>query len=143
MKHSAGIIAYRKNDKGELEFFVGHPGGNKYYYWAFLKGLVEDGEDVAETAIREFREECGQPLEWLTPSDLTLLGTIRQSVHKKVTVFALEYGDIDPDECFSNLADNGKVYEIDKYKWMTYDELKDHTHPTHLILYQKIKDKLN
>ena len=27
MEYSSGIIPFRKNKNGEIEFFVGHPGG--------------------------------------------------------------------------------------------------------------------
>lgn len=66
MIYSCGIIPFRVNDMGELEFFVGHPGGNyqgQENYWAFLKGTVENDESWAETAIREFKEETGLTLE--------------------------------------------------------------------------------
>ena len=142
MKHSAGIIPYRRNHKGDIEYFVGHPGGNKYNYWALLKGEVEDGEDLASAAIREFKEETGLELDWLKPSNLTPLGSVIQSVHKKVTAFALNYGSIIPENCFSNMADNCNWPEIDEYRWMTFAELKDCTHPTHLCFYKLLENAL-
>ena len=33
---------------------------------------------------------------------------------------------------------DGVTPEIDKYKWMTYEELEDRTHETHLIFYKKL-----
>ena len=62
MIYSAGIIPFRRNSKGEVEFFVGHPGGVGWQwkdYWAYLKGGVEGEETWEETALREFREESG------------------------------------------------------------------------------------
>lgn len=41
MNTSCGIIPFRKNESGEMEFFLGHPGGNwgnQRELWMFLKG---------------------------------------------------------------------------------------------------------
>ena len=65
MIYSAGIIPFRRNNNGETEFFVGHPGGEMWKnrnYWAFLKGGVEEGETWQDTALREFTEESGVSL---------------------------------------------------------------------------------
>ena len=85
MEYSSGIIPFRRNEKGELEFFVGHPGGVGWQwrdYWAYLKGGVEEGEEWEETALREFKEESGLPLTNITKSDLIPLGTAKQNKHK-------------------------------------------------------------
>ena len=73
MIYSAGIIPFRRNSKGEVEFFVGHPGGVGWQwkdYWAYLKGGVEGEETWEETALREFREESGLKLEGITEKNL-------------------------------------------------------------------------
>ena len=59
MIRSAGIIPFRENSEGTLEFFVGHPGGMARPYWAYMKGQVEEGEDVPHAAMRELAEESG------------------------------------------------------------------------------------
>lgn len=141
MKYSAGIIPFRENKKGELEFFVGHPGGASWSqrnYWAYLKGGVEKGEDYSTTAIREFKEESGLSMKDC-PSDMLIpLGSVLQNPRKTVVAFGLYYPNIDPSECHSNMADNGLNPEIDKYQWMTYEELKKCTHPQHLHFYEKL-----
>ena len=48
------------------------------------------------------------------------------------------YPDIDIETCFSNMADNGLNPEIDKYAWMTFDELKEKTHRMHINFYEQI-----
>lgn len=146
MEYSAGIIPFRRNNKGELEFFVGHPGGVGWQwkdYWAYLKGGVEEGENWKETALREFSEESGIPIERLANKELISLGTSRQNKHKIVIAFGLYYPDIDPDECFSNLTEDGMTPEIDKYAWFTFDELREKTHPMHINFYEQIIDMVS
>ena len=141
MIYSAGIIPFRRNSKGEVEFFVGHPGGVGWQwkdYWAYLKGGVEGEETWEETALREFREESGLKLEGITEKNLIPLGTSKQNKHKIVVAFGLYYPNIDPEKCFSNMADNGLCPEIDKYAWFTFDVLKEKAHPMHINFYEHI-----
>lgn len=141
MDYSAGIIPFRINEDNEMEFFVGHPGGifweNKDY-WAFLKGGVEKGESWSDAAIREFKEESGLSMDDCKSSMLIPLGTTLQNSKKTVAAYGLHYPNIDPNECKSNIADNGLNPEIDKYRWMTYNKLKQVTHKMHLVFYEKL-----
>lgn len=141
MKYSAGIIPFRINKDNQLEFFVGHPGGTEWAYknyWAYLKGGVEKGENYTEAAIREFKEESGLSMEDCTSQMLIPLGTSLQNPRKTVIAYGLHYPNINPNECYSNMASNGLNPEIDRYKWMTYEELKKCTHQAHLIFYEKL-----
>lgn len=141
MVYSAGIIPFRRNKEGVIEFFVGHPGGVGWQwrdYWAYLKGGVEGDETWEETALREFKEESGLKLEGVTKNSLIPLGTSKQNKYKIVIAFGLYYPNIDPNECFSNMADNGLCPEIDKYAWFTFEELKEKTHPMHIGFYEQI-----
>ena len=131
MEYSAGIIPFRRNSDGQVEFFVGHPGG------------VEGDESWEECALREFREESGLKLEGIGKKDLIPLGTSKQNKHKIVIAFALYYPDIDTEKCFSNVADNGLYPEIDKYAWMTFNELKEKTHHMHINFYEQIIDMVS
>ncbi len=141
MDYSAGIIPFRRNSDGVIEFFVGHPGGTSWEwrdYWAYLKGGVEKGEDWVDTAWREFNEESGLNLDAKYKKDLIPLGTVKQNKRKIVVAYALYYPNIDPKECFSNMADNGLNPEIDRYSWFTFEELQPKTHPTHIDFYKQI-----
>lgn len=145
MEYSAGIIPFRKNENGEVEFFVGHPGGVGWEwrdYWAYLKGGVEENETFEDAAWREFKEESGLPLEDVTKEDLIPLGTSKQNKRKIVIAFALYYPNIDITKCFSNMADNGLSPEIDRYAWFTFEELKPKTHPMHIGFYEQIIDMI-
>lgn len=141
MKYSAGIIPFRVNSNNELEFFVGHPGGigwRNREYWAYLKGGVEAGENYVTAAIREFKEESGLSMEDCESQMLIPLGTSLQNPKKTVIAYGLHYPNINPNDCHSNMADNGLNPEIDAYRWLTYEELKKYTHQTHLIFYETL-----
>lgn len=137
--HSSGIIPFRERG-GVIEYFVGHPGGTHRNYWAFLKGHMNDGEDSVEAAIREFTEESGVGLPEGAASALIPLGTVMQNPRKCVTAFAINYGDICPSDCFSNMTEDGVTPEIDRYDWFTYEELRPMTHPSHLVFYETIEN---
>lgn len=141
MECSAGIIPFRKNSDGELEFFVGHPGGTdweKKDYWAYLKGNIKANESAETAAMREFKEESGIDLVNVTKDKLITLGITKQNKYKHVIAFAVYYPDIDPEKCYSNMADNGLNPEIDRYAWLTYKEVVKKTHPKHIVFYNKI-----
>jgi len=53
---SAGGVVYRKVGS-RYEFLIGKHSG--YHKWVLPKGLVEKGESLMETAVREVKEEVG------------------------------------------------------------------------------------
>lgn len=76
----------------QLEFFLAHPGGplaqgKDAGHWTIPKGEPEIGEDLLETARREFTEETG--IESHGP--YILLGSIRQKGGKSVYAWAFEH----------------------------------------------------
>ena len=98
---SAGILLHRRR-AGALEVLLVHPGGPFWRNrdegaWMIPKGLVEDGEDAAACALREFEEELGMRPEGV-PAPLC---RVRQSGGKWVEAFALE-GDLDAERIVSN-----------------------------------------
>ena len=100
-KLSAGILLYRRKS-GAIEVLLIHPGGpfwrgREQGAWMIPKGGVEEGEDVAACALREFEEELGTRPEG-TPRPLC---RIRQAGGKWVEAFVLE-GDLDPERIVSN-----------------------------------------
>ncbi|WP_286929192.1 MULTISPECIES: NUDIX domain-containing protein [Aeromicrobium] len=92
---SAGILLHRVRD-GRREVLLGHLGGPFWAKrheraWSIPKGVVEEGEQPADAARREFLEELGVPVPdgpWVD------LGSVRQS-RKDVVVWAVE-ADLDP-----------------------------------------------
>ena len=104
--------------------------------------LIDMGETWQDTALREFTEESGVSLSSISRNNLIALGTVQQNKHKIVIAFGAYLPDIDPNECHSNMADNGENLEIDRYAWFNFDTLKNITHPTHIGFYEQIIDLL-
>jgi predicted NUDIX family NTP pyrophosphohydrolase len=100
-QESAGLLMYRKSGS-VLEVFLVHPGGPFWAkkdlgVWSIPKGIIAEGEDKLEAAIREFREETSIP-----PSGpFICLGEIRQKSGKYVYAWAFERND-DPPQIKSN-----------------------------------------
>jgi len=99
--HSAGMLPYRYK-KECLELFLVHPGGpfwakKELGSWSIAKGTVEEGEEVLETAKREFLEETGHKIR----GNLIELGEIKQPSGKVVHAWASEE-IIDPKGITSN-----------------------------------------
>ena len=52
---SAGIVLFRKEGAKNLFLLLHYPSG----HWDFVKGKMEKGESIRQTAIRETKEETG------------------------------------------------------------------------------------
>jgi predicted NUDIX family NTP pyrophosphohydrolase len=92
---------YRRIGKA-IEVLLVHPGGPFWRNkdegaWSIPKGEMDEGEDPAEAALREFMEEIGSASD----GPLRPLGEIRQRGGKRVHAFAVE-GDIDAGAIASN-----------------------------------------
>jgi predicted NUDIX family NTP pyrophosphohydrolase len=127
---SAGILMYRKRDKGP-ELLLVHPGGPYWvkrddYAWTLPKGLFEAGEDPLSAARREFEEETGyQP-----SGDFIQLGHFKQPSGKIISAWAVE-GDFDLENFKSNLFSmewpprSGRSQEFpeaDRAAWFTSND---------------------
>jgi predicted NUDIX family NTP pyrophosphohydrolase len=122
---SAGILMYRRTGKA-LEVLLVHPGGPFWRNkddgaWSIPKGEMDEDEDPAEAALREFLEEIGSAPE----GPLRSLGEIRQRGGKRVHAFAVE-GDIDAGAIASNTFEiewppkSGRLQtfpEVDRAGW--------------------------
>jgi predicted NUDIX family NTP pyrophosphohydrolase len=103
MENSAGLLLYRRSP--DIEVFLGHFGGPYWQNrdedaWTIPKGLIEEGEDPFDAAVREFEEETGI----VPPPDRDNyldLGTVKQSSSKRVAAWAVA-ADVDPDALESN-----------------------------------------
>ncbi len=92
---SAGLLLYRR-DVGGVSVLLVHPGGPFWRNkdagaWQIPKGRIEDGEEPATAAAREFEEETGIGVD----GPLVPLGSFRQAGGKQVYLFICE-GDLDP-----------------------------------------------
>jgi predicted NUDIX family NTP pyrophosphohydrolase len=101
-KLSAGILAYRRGDRG-LEVLLVHPGGPYWRNkdlgaWSIPKGEIGASEDPEHAARREFSEELGPAA---SIGALQSLGEIRQRGGKRVIAFCAE-ADFDTASLSSN-----------------------------------------
>ena len=132
-EHSAGILLYRRSERG-LEVFIGHMGGPFWAKkdagaWSIPKGLIDPDEDPLDAALREFHEEIGTPAPRV---EYRLLGDFRYVSGKVVTVYVAE-SDFHVDELKSgtfelewprNSGTFHTVPEIDDVGWFTLDEAR-------------------
>jgi predicted NUDIX family NTP pyrophosphohydrolase len=93
-RRSAGLLVYRHEPDG-VRMLLGHMGGPFWARkdeaaWSIPKGELDDGEDPAAAAAREFTEELGLPAP---VGDWQPLGDVR-SGSKVITAWAVE-GDVD------------------------------------------------
>ncbi len=89
-KCSAGLLMFRRRN-GEIEVFLGHPGGPFFRrkdegHWSIPKGEIDPGEQPEDAAVREFYEETG--IE--AAGRLLPLGGIKQKGGKTVCAWAFE-----------------------------------------------------
>jgi predicted NUDIX family NTP pyrophosphohydrolase len=122
---SAGILMYRRTGRG-IEVLLVHPGGPFWRNkdrgaWSIPKGEIGLGEEPADVAQREFREELGSA----AGQPLRALGEIRQRGGKRVIAFAVE-GNLDADAISSNTFDmewppksglRQSFPEVDRAEW--------------------------
>ena len=134
-KTSAGILLHRERD-GAREVLLVHPGGPFWARkdagaWSIPKGEYERGDDPRACALREFEEELGTPLH--AGTELTELGTVRQSGGKLITAYAAA-GDLDTDAIVSNTFTiewpprSGRTEEfpeVDRAGWFSLDEARE------------------
>lgn len=149
MTISAGILCFRKRDN--IEFFMCSPGGvywKNRVLWNFPKGHVEDGESALEAAFREFSEETSISLkDKIDISNLLDFGEIKQNAKKRVHLFAIEFGDINPDECYSITSEieyppkSGEFIEIEeigKYAWLTLEQIRENGMKVYFPIFEQI-----
>jgi 8-oxo-dGTP pyrophosphatase MutT (NUDIX family) len=146
-EQSAGGVVYRRigqsdnsehqkirESESQIEFLIGKHSG--YHKWVLPKGLVEEGEELVQTAEREVFEEVGvrvrivdqRPLktieyDYLADPDESGDTTRRVKkyqedggntvrVHKQVTYYLMEL-----------IQDSGAPgWEMEERKWVSYKE---------------------
>ena len=133
LKHSAGVLLYRRKERG-IEVFLVHPGGPFWAKkdlgaWSIPKGELAADEEPLAAARREFEEETGSAID----GEFIELGLIRQPGGKQVSAWAVE-GDFDPANLCSNQFQmqwpprSGRmidVPEVDRGAWFTLGEAHD------------------
>jgi predicted NUDIX family NTP pyrophosphohydrolase len=117
---SSGLLLFRRVARG-IEVFLAHPGGPFWTKrdagaWSIPKGLVEEGEDLLDAAIREFGEETG-----IVPAGPFIpLGSVTQKAGKTVHAWAWQ-GDANPLAITSNTVRT--EWPRGSGKWLTFPEV--------------------
>ncbi len=130
MPISSGILVYRHKNE-QIEFLLLKPGGPFYKNkdegsWTIPKGSSKEGEELIETALREFEEETGISL---ISSSLKYLGKFKTSKIKSVEVFfsceAIDIAKLTSNQFeieYPKNSGNFKSFsEIEKGEWFTLD----------------------
>lgn len=146
-KRSAGVLVYRVKS-GNVEVLLGHPGGPYWakkdeHAWSIPKGEIEGGEDLQETAKREFEEELGQPPPEGKWADLGESETVKGKVSH---IWAVE-GDLDVSSVKSNMlkiewppksGQKIEIPEIDKAEWIAISKAKHKLHKGQAIFVDRL-----
>ena len=155
---SGGILLFRRRD-GRLQVLLAHPGGPFWAKrdagaWTIPKGVAEADEQLAAVATREFGEETGFDLAWITtrPEQVPIeLGEVTLKSGKVVHGWAVE-GDLDPDLARSNDAEiewpprSGRrmlVPEVDRVAWFDPDEARRRLHPAQVVFVDRLEAALD
>ena len=131
-------MLHRRNDEGEIEVLLVHPGGPFWarkdaHAWSIPKGEYEQGEDAEAAALREFEEELGSPPP---EGPRVFLGEFGQSSRKRISAWALA-GDFDTGRVVSNTFElewpprSGRIREfpeVDRAAWWTIDAARTKLH---------------
>jgi len=129
-KKTAGILLFRETLQ-HLEVLLVHPGGPFWKNkdegaWSIPKGLVDEGEEPFDAAIREFSEETGGQ----ATGDAITLDPLRQPSGKILYAWAMR-GDFDPAALHSNTFSmeypprSGRQQEfpeVDRAAWFSMEE---------------------
>ena len=151
---SAGLVLYRTRD-GQLEIFLGHPGGPFFAHkddghWTIPKGEVETGEDMLATAIREVQEETGIAVD--RGAAFVELGSIKQKGGKIVHAWAVEYTGPEPGPCKSNVfhmewpIGSGQMRpfpEIDRAEFFPVETAKRKVKATQVPLLERLAEQMS
>lgn len=125
LRKSCGVLPYRIVS-GEREFLLVFEAFSQC--WSLPKGHMEAGETEQQTALRELFEETGLRAT-LDSGKSAMIEYPISTVARKQVVFFLGQVDGEP---------RIREGEIDAFKWVREDELKDHLFPDTVDACQKL-----
>ena len=128
-----------------------HPGGPYWAKrdigaWSIPKGLVEEGEEPLQSALRELEEELGSPFAFAA-EELVELGSVRQKAGKVVHCWAAE-ADFDPATLSSNTftmewpprsGSEREFPEVDRAGWFGPGEARQKIIPAQADFLDRLK----
>ena len=111
-ERSAGILLFREEDGRKLFLLLHYPSG----HWDFVKGRIEKGESLRQTALREAMEETGiTDIEFVEGFEEGIEYGYQfggKAVRKNVVFFLAKTGTKDVRVSHENLD----------YVWLEYDD---------------------
>lgn len=112
---SAGSVVFRREQEGFLWLIVKPKGSEK---WRFPKGKIEKGENSAQTALREVKEEGGVEARILNKIDNIKYFFVQegQKIFKTVIFYLMEY---------IQEAQGGLCWETEEIAWLPFEEAKE------------------
>ena len=113
---SCGMLPYRMVN-GQQEFLLVFETYSKC--WSLPKGHIEAGETDVQTALRELYEETGLTANLDTSRCASIEYSISNFARKQVAFYLGEVTGVP----------KVREGEIDKFKWVTAEELKDYLFP--------------
>ncbi len=146
-KTSSGLLMY-KTKNNQIYVFLAHPGGifwkNKDEgAWSIPKDEVNEGEDLLETAKREFKEEIGIKSE----GNFISLGEIKQKAGKIVHAWAFEgdWNGLLMCQSYVEIEIKGrkmKIPEIGKASFFSIEEAKKKINPAQKEFIERMVNSL-
>lgn len=116
LEQSCGVLAYRITDHVKKFLLVFETFSQ---CWSIPKGHMEAGETEVETALRELYEETGLTAKLDTTRSACIEYPISEVARKRVVFYSGKAEGIP----------RVREGEIDRYQWVTTEQLKEHLFP--------------
>ncbi|MBD5805747.1 NUDIX domain-containing protein [Lactobacillus sp. 0.1XD8-4] len=130
---TSGAVVYRNGDKG-IEYLL-LESQNKGHFWGFPKGHVEGEESLAETAIREIKEETQLELPIDTSFNVYTEYDLPNGNRKQMTLYTAELDNHEDIHL--------QVAEIKNYGWFSYQDARQQlTYDNLRMLLDQVNDHL-
>lgn len=144
MVTSVGIFFV--NDANRI--LIGHPthSSDGTGFWTIPKGKMDEGETQEQTAKREFFEESGLSIDGFPDGTLEYLGKeVYRHKKKQIAIFYFRTEMYVPEPvCMSFLEKDGKRFpEIDRFRWVSFDEAVKLLHYAQSAILQRNKERFD
>jgi 8-oxo-dGTP pyrophosphatase MutT (NUDIX family) len=116
---SAGGVVYRRNREQEGQFDVLICKASGYHRWVLPKGMVNQGETLEQTALREVEEEVGvraRIIEALGEPEKYVFTAQGTRIFKRVYYFLMEFESGDEQK---------HDHEMEEVRWIPLTEAID------------------
>jgi 8-oxo-dGTP pyrophosphatase MutT (NUDIX family) len=127
------------------KILICHATNSSWKTWTIPKGLKDNGEECFNAALRELKEETGIDAQNINIVNVHPLSKVKYQKQNKFLESFLLITDTDLNshnfEC-STYTDN-KFPEVDKWKWVSIEEMNELLHESQQKNYDAIKELIN